>query len=97
MPLLAGVLLLIGALYTVRGLSLVGQMAQYLSTPGSPPLRVELIALVAGLCYLGGTLQGWEHLSLGMGVSEGFRWEPMGYLPLSPMQATKLVGRHETA
>jgi hypothetical protein len=66
LPLLAGVLLLIGALYTVRGLSIVGQMAQYLSTPGSPPLRVvlySLIALVAGLCYLGGTLQGWEHLT----------------------------------
>ena len=66
LPLLAGVLLLIGALYTVRGLSIVGQIAQYLSTPGSPPLRVvlySLIALVAGLCYLGGTLQGWEHLT----------------------------------
>ena len=63
-PLLAG-------LYTVRGLSIVGQIAQYLSTPGSPPLRVvlySLVALVAGLCYLGGTLQGWEHLSLGMAV-----------------------------
>jgi len=66
LPLLAGVLLLIGSLYTFRGLSIVGQMAQYLSTPGSPPLRVvfySLVALVAGLCYLGGTLQGWEHLT----------------------------------
>ena len=70
LPLLAGVLLLIGGLYTFRGLSIVGQIAQYLSTPGSPPLRVvfAFIALVAGLCYLGGTLQGREHLSLGMAV-----------------------------
>jgi hypothetical protein len=63
LPLLADVLLLIGA---VRGLSIVGQIGQYLSTPGSPPLRVvfySLVALVAGLCYLGGTLQGWEHLT----------------------------------
>jgi hypothetical protein len=61
------VLLLIGGLYTFRGLSIVGQVAQYLSTPGSPPLQrvvlYSLIALVAGLCYLGGTLQGWEHLT----------------------------------
>ncbi len=41
-------------------------MAQYLSTPGSPPLRIvfySLVALLAGLCYLGGALQGWEHLT----------------------------------
>ena len=65
LPLLMGVRLLIGGLI-VRGLSIVGQMAQYLSTPGSSPLRVvlySLIALVAGLCYLSGTLQGWEHLT----------------------------------
>jgi hypothetical protein len=50
----------------LSGVSIVGQIAQYLSTPGSPPLRVvlySLVALVAGLCYLGGTLQGWEHLT----------------------------------
>jgi len=65
-PAPASVLLLIGGLYTFRGLSIVGQVAQYLSTPGSPPLRVvlySLVALLAGLCYLGGTLQGWEHLT----------------------------------
>jgi len=28
----------------------------------------SLVALVAGLGYLAGTLQGWEHLSLGMAV-----------------------------
>jgi hypothetical protein len=47
LPLLAGVLLLIGGLYTFRGLSIVGQIAQYLSTPGSPPLRVVLYSLIA--------------------------------------------------
>ena len=73
---LAGVLLLIGGLYTFRGLSIVGQIGQYLSTPGSVPLRVvlySLIALVAGLCYLGGTLQGWEHLTGGGPADESGR------------------------
>ncbi|MGH8583439.1 MAG: hypothetical protein ACREWG_11780 [Gammaproteobacteria bacterium] len=66
LPMLAGGLLLIGGLYTFRGLSIFGQIAQYLSTPGSTPFRVlaySFIALVAGLAYLGGTLQGWEHLT----------------------------------
>ncbi len=65
LPLLAGVLMLIGALYCFRGLSIVGQIAQYVRTPGSQSLRAiaySLIALLAGLAYLIGTVQGWKHL-----------------------------------
>jgi hypothetical protein len=66
LPFQGGALLVLGALYTFRGISLFGLIAQYLATPGSPKPRVilySLIALLAGLAYLGGALQGWEHLT----------------------------------
>lgn len=64
LPLLPAALVLIGAVFTVRGLALLPELAGLASGSGVPP-RVavfSLVSLVTGVAFLAGTLPRWRRL-----------------------------------
>lgn len=65
LPFLAGGLVLIGSVYTLRGLSLVGQAFRIVVAPELVPVRAllySLASLVIGCVYLVGTVKSWKQL-----------------------------------
>jgi hypothetical protein len=65
LPLLRGVLLLIAAIYTLRGLPFIPQSIASLTHPGSVPLRLTVFSaasLVIGLIHVIGLRLRWSLL-----------------------------------
>jgi hypothetical protein len=65
LPLRIIALLVIGAIYTLRGISAVPQIILKLNTPEAIPTRFvifSLVALIIGLLYLGGTIKNRKSL-----------------------------------
>jgi hypothetical protein len=71
LPLLRTGLVLIGSLYTLRGLFLPLEVRRVLLAPGALPPRelvFSAVSLTIGLLYLAGTVAGWRALSVRHGV-----------------------------
>ena len=67
LPLLAIALSVIGAIYTLRGISVVSEIILKLNAPNAVPARYIIfsaVALIIGLFYLGGTIKNWKSLRL---------------------------------
>jgi hypothetical protein len=65
MPLLRAGLVVVGALYTLRGLVVILQLQRLARAIGSMPARevfFSLASLVIGLCYLAGLAGSWRTL-----------------------------------
>jgi hypothetical protein len=64
LPLLRVALVLIGAVFTVRGLAVFAQVAQLASGTGAPPRHAvfSLVSLITGVAFLAGTLPQWRRL-----------------------------------
>jgi hypothetical protein len=64
LPLLRVALVLIGAVFTLRGLVLFVQLAQLASGTGAPPRNAvfSLVSLITGVSFLAGTRLRWERL-----------------------------------
>jgi hypothetical protein len=64
LPLLTVALVLIGAVFTLRGLVLFPQLAQLAAGTGAPPRMAvfSLVSLVTGIAFLAGTRSRWGHL-----------------------------------
>lgn len=65
LPLLAVALVVIGAVFTLRGLALVPELAGLASGAGSVPPRMavfSLVSLMTGVAFLAGTLPRWRSL-----------------------------------
>jgi hypothetical protein len=67
LPLLRVALVLVGAVFTVRGLILFPQLVQLASGAGAPPRMAvfSLVSLVTGVAFLAGTLPRWRRLGVG--------------------------------
>jgi hypothetical protein len=65
LPLLPVALVLIGAVFTVRGLVLFPQLVQLAAGTGAPPRMAvfSLVSLITGVAFLAGTLPHWRRLS----------------------------------
>ena len=64
LPLLPVALVLIGVVFTVRGLVLFPQLVQLAMGTGAPPRMAvfSLVSLVTGVAFLAGTLPRWRRL-----------------------------------
>lgn len=64
LPLLRVALVLIGAVFALRGLVLFPQLAQLAAGTGAPPRMAvfSLVSLVTGVAFLAGTRSRWEWL-----------------------------------
>lgn len=64
LPLLRVALVVIGAVFTVRGLALFVQVAQLASGAGAPPRHAvfSLVSLITGVAFLAGTRTRWSSL-----------------------------------
>ncbi|HEU4882930.1 MAG TPA: hypothetical protein VFT45_11805 [Longimicrobium sp.] len=64
LPLLPVALVLIGAVFTVRGLVLFPQLVQLATGKGAPPRMAvfSLVSLVTGVAFLAGTRSRWSGL-----------------------------------
>lgn len=64
LPLLRVVLLLIGAVFAVRGLALFPELVQLAAGTGAPPRMAvfSLVSLVTGVAFLAGTRLRWDRL-----------------------------------
>jgi hypothetical protein len=64
LPILRGGLITIGAIYTLRGLALIGDLRRSAAGPGGHQFAVfSLVALLTGLLMLGGTVLEWKELA----------------------------------
>jgi hypothetical protein len=64
LPLLRVALVLIGAVFTLRGLVLFPQLVQLAAGDGAPPRMAvfSLVSLVTGVAFLAGTRSRWSRL-----------------------------------
>jgi hypothetical protein len=64
LPLLRVALVLIGAVFTLRGLVLVPQLVQLAMGDGAPPRMAvfSLVSLVTGVAFLAGTRSRWREM-----------------------------------
>lgn len=64
LPLLRVALVLIGAVFTLRGLALFPEVVQLASGAGTPPRMAvfSLVSLITGVAFLAGTLPRWTRL-----------------------------------
>ncbi len=64
LPLLRVALVLIGAVFTLRGLALFPELGGLASGGGVPPRMAvfSLVSLITGVAFLAGTLPRWRHL-----------------------------------
>lgn len=65
LPLLRVGLVLIGAVFTLRGLALFVQLFQLATGTGAPPRNAvfSLVSLITGVAFLAGTLPRWRSLA----------------------------------
>lgn len=65
MPQLGPVLLLIGSIFTIRGMFLPSQLYQLLARPHKAEIKeiiFSLISLITGFCFLYGTKLNWDFI-----------------------------------
>jgi hypothetical protein len=64
LPLLPVALVLIGAVFTLRGLALFPELVQLAAGTGAPPRMAvfSLVSLITGVAFLAGTLPRWDLL-----------------------------------
>lgn len=66
LPLLRVGLVVIGAVFTLRGLAVFVELAQMMSGTSAPPPRMavfSLVSLLTGVAFLAGTLPRWRSLA----------------------------------